>query len=1136
MPVTVVPFDAGQHQGISKNLLPTGTFALLENGQLDRDGRLRVRAGFAQVASTTYGIGTFVGYDLYSYNDRLLALGDRTALGFPTDLFEFTQGYGAKAWRPTDPDNTLPRLPRTTRVRDIGSPSEQEGGLTCFGCAASAGYCTLVYNNNDTLGTGFAHVFNPVNDQTLCFLRIDGSGATQPKRNIQAVGLDTKVVILGLDDAAAQLNAKTFTYATSTAFSGAIAGIFASTTIQHFAACRVTGADQFAVVVGQTNGDLIVKRFSNTAVDVGVSYGIKHNGVGSLVSVAIEADVTANVICIVAIVGFAMNAYLFNLTTGADIGSGPFTTATLSGKTALRVGICREDAFADTICVDVTSDTEPSIYIFDIAMSTGVLSDLGIIRDAQMASNPIEHASEVVLAIRYGVARKHQSTNQLVSHSRAPTDNRLTPQIGKDLEIADSTSFALPTLTQDLSTGKYYWANAIVNKEEVRPGTTNNSVDAQPLVTEFLLGSPDRRQAAQLGNELYIAGGCPTLFDGRQLFESGYHMRPRIISVTPSTATGSLLPLAQYDYVGIWEATDADRNIHRSAISTISNVTMGATDNTNTIVMTSPHSLRCNTGVFNSGGSVRLKLFRSFATVTNIAATLLGTKSVDPPDTSLNLSTLGIQYHDTVAGSFFLSVTFGAGDNNSATIAATINASSIGTKLVATAEGSLIRLTAILTGSTASFYVDAGSITTGATLGYATGSKNRVSGSTNFSKGQNLQLCATASIGANSRPGSFVTLVDTLADSNAGLASQEILYTQVISPLSNFAPPPHDYVWAGKERLNTGGQPKRDQWTVSKLISQGDPVNFAFNGQLGFSNRVAGDIQAVLVEGDSNTYFTRRKIWRISGRGPETNGQGEFFAADEVDSTGGVRDNTSWKSLVKISDGTFFQLADDKLYLLHPGGIPEWIGQPVRDTLAAFPNIVAAAHFSQRQAVVFACQNTAGNDGKLLVYDLRRKIWSQDNIGPVTALAEFNGRVAYLLGGNVFLEDLTPGVSGNFIPFTVTLGSFIGFGPMGWGSIQKILLLGVYRGDVNIEAQISYDDGKTFVTMGNFDVTTANGYVQDAPVQLEFAPAVQECSRFALRFLQTRSGSATEGVWLNALELHHSQNVGANKLGGNYTR
>lgn len=1232
MAVTVIPFDSGQHQGISKNLLPTGQFALLQNGQLDRDGRIRTRPGFTQVASTTYGSGAFVGYDLFSYNDRLMALGDRLAKSFPTDVFEYTQGAGAAAWRPTDPDSTHMRLPRATKVRDLGSPPEQDGNCTNFGCAASAGFVTLVYNTNDSQLTGYGHVFRAATDQTFCLQRFAGS-LNDPQLSLRAVALSDRVWVLGTGTAGDTLKAKLFVYETDEVFQTSIELLSAATgsTVITYAAAKVSGSDDFVTCTARlTNNVIQPRRWTSAGVDSGVTYA-QFNAGALATSVAIEADVTSNTLTIVyTLVGGTANVKSYNLTTGAQIGAGPFTPPGTSGETAVRTSLVRRSASTVTILCDITTDPAPSITFDDYNPATNAFTNQDILRDAQMASSPIVHADQVCVAIRYGAANRHESLNLLLSFGHGNQDNVVTPLIGKDLEIADSSSTLLPDVCVDTSVtpNKYYWANGVINTGEARPGGVNNSVDVLPLVTEFLLGSTDRRQISQLGNVAYIAGGCPTLFDGRQVFETGYHARPRIISGGPVLFTGNLLIGAEYDYRLVWEALDSDRNVHRSSVSkifttkqgaakvtgtksinppdgtlaatgfhvidsagtdynvtfpavttrddvvnhinsitgatirasvdgldrlvltstatgtsalinlvgggssyTILGLTAGSTNGntqpTNSLVCSSPHSMRCNVGVFNAGGAVRLKLYRTLATVTNTPVVLTGTQpAASPPSSSIVGSSLKWNIVDS-AGASFVTINFLAGDVTPALIVARINAGA-GGRLVASDAGGAIRLTTVESGSGVSLQI----LTTLASsvLGFTTGTMTF--GTTVFTKGENFQLCAVGHIGPNSRTGLYVTIVDKLSDDD--LASQELLYTAVESPLGHHAPPPHDYVWSGKERLNTGGQPKGDRWTVSKLLTQANPACFAIEGTTGFSNRLVANIEGVLVEGDSSTYFTRRKIWRVSGRGPELNGVGEFFAADEVESAGGMRVG-GWRSLCKTPEGTFFQLADDKLYMLKPGGSPEWIGQEVRDTLTLYPNIVAAEHFTQRQAVVFACQNAVGDAGALLVYDLRRKVWGQDTIGPVSALAEFDGRIAYIQGGNVFIEDLLPGV-GTYVPLTVTLGSFIGFGPMGWGAIQKVLLLGVYRGDVNIEAQISYDDGKTWLTLGNFDVTAANGYALNQPIQLEFVPAIQDCSRFALQFLETYAGTGSEGAWLNALELHHSQNPGSNKLGSAYTR
>ena len=76
----------------------------------------------------------------------------------------------------------------------------------------------------------------------------------------------------------------------------------------------------------------------------------------------------------------------------------------------------------------------------------------------------------------------------------------------------------------------------------------------------------------------------------------------------------------------------------------------------------------------------------------------------------------------------------------------------------------------------------------------------------------------------------------------------------------------------------------------------------------------------------------------------------------------------------------------------------------------------------------------------------------------------------------------------------------------------------------------------TWRTLGNFDVTAANGYTANDPFELEFAPAVNNASRFALRFLVTSASSDSEGAWLIAMTLYHSKSQGPARKGSASTR
>ena len=121
MTLQLIPLVGGLQGHIDPRLLPDGALSDAVNVEFDRDGRVVGRARYQAIGTTVYGSGAFVGYDLFSVGDRLFALGDKGSAGYPTDIFEYTPG-GAALWSPTSRVTSSKRLPRATRLRDIGRP------------------------------------------------------------------------------------------------------------------------------------------------------------------------------------------------------------------------------------------------------------------------------------------------------------------------------------------------------------------------------------------------------------------------------------------------------------------------------------------------------------------------------------------------------------------------------------------------------------------------------------------------------------------------------------------------------------------------------------------------------------------------------------------------------------------------------------------------------------------------------------------------------------------------------------------------------------------------------------------------------------------------------------------------------
>jgi hypothetical protein len=74
---------------------------------------------------------------------------------------------------------------------------------------------------------------------------------------------------------------------------------------------------------------------------------------------------------------------------------------------------------------------------------------------------------------------------------------------------------------------------------------------------------------------LYVRGGC--VYDGSETSLSGFLWAP-LINIATAGTVGSMTPSGTYSYIAIYEHTDANGTIHRSAPSPAKQVTLGAGD------------------------------------------------------------------------------------------------------------------------------------------------------------------------------------------------------------------------------------------------------------------------------------------------------------------------------------------------------------------------------------------------------------------------------------------------------------------------------------------------------------------------------------------------------------------------------
>lgn len=387
-----------------------------------------------------------------------------------------------------------------------------------------------------------------------------------------------------------------------------------------------------------------------------------------------------------------------------------------------------------------------------------------------------------------------------------------------------------------------------------------------------------------------------------------------------------------------------------------------------------------------------------------------------------------------------------------------------------------------------------------------------------------------------------VSYVDGMADTSA--AGGEFIYTDG-GVLDNTLPPPCTFMTVCGARVWLGGQLDRCVVTASKLLVDGEPTQFSdldvFNVFLPQKCTGLASLDGTVVA------FAREKIYLIQGDGPNDQGVGQFSPPQELPTDVGCID---WRSVVETSLGVFFQ-SKRGIYLLPRGfNTPLFIGAEVQDTLALFPIVVSATLVSVPSngngklgeiTVRFVLASTeAGTASAIVTYDLRTQGWSVDYFGaggPVLGvggtwsdtfvLPQLNGVTGALL--NLFAES-SAGYSdnGQFIQTSLGTGDIRPFGVGGYGQFNKVLVMGEYRGNAQVNVQVSVD-GAAADTY-SFTVTSADG--PDGVVYLDVTPKIQKGTSLRVTCTDNADAgtgsAATEGFIMQALFIE-SELIGKTK-------
>lgn len=333
-----------------------------------------------------------------------------------------------------------------------------------------------------------------------------------------------------------------------------------------------------------------------------------------------------------------------------------------------------------------------------------------------------------------------------------------------------------------------------------------------------------------------------------------------------------------------------------------------------------------------------------------------------------------------------------------------------------------------------------------------------------------------------------LTITDTISDT--ALILRPILYTQSQTPVEHSTPGPFRFIAAGRSRAVIGGLQNETEVRFSKRLFPAEPVTFAPAGSLAFSKFLNEPVTAVMALDEQYIAATRRALYRIVGDGPDDSGSGEFSDPERIPGLGGV---TDWRSVVETPEGYFFQTDVDKLAFIDRGGSVSWdAGQAVRDTLEAFPVITSARYARRQNCVFFACDNAAGNAGRTLVYDLRRKVWYVDTERFKT-LVEIDGALTGLRTTGIVSQESASALASTA---TVTTGAIRNGTLLSWQQIHRVgVRATALAAFPSITLSIDYLDGSGPQSLG---AHTVGALSVDAPITRLWTIPQTKCQVFAL--------------------------------------
>lgn len=302
----------------------------------------------------------------------------------------------------------------------------------------------------------------------------------------------------------------------------------------------------------------------------------------------------------------------------------------------------------NTTTARILFDTStPVLYTAACSAAGAVTTAAVLLRGVTLSGRPFSYGAEgtAYAPVTFQSALRYQDTTFVVDAATGRVIAKAAPSLTGGNPSRNCVSSAA-----SVTAGAFTFAMTVKVAYDSDAGGVFSRAGVELADLDFT--GQARYLTAEIGGNLHIAGGVLHAYDGESIAEHGFHLFPEGLSSSVDAGVGSI-DAGSHSWRAVYEDTDLQGNVHRSAPSEVETVVTSANDR---VTLTIP-TLR-----LTAHASVRIAIYRTIAAgaeyyrLGTIAGTTLNDTTVDSVtyvDSATDASIVNneLLYSDGAAGS-----------------------------------------------------------------------------------------------------------------------------------------------------------------------------------------------------------------------------------------------------------------------------------------------------------------------------------------------------------------------------------------------------------------------------------------------------------------------------------------------------